>query len=631
MPLWYELEGDECAQELVAVARALWAEQGQARRERWLTCWSMYEDRRISDEAMTDPRILGTRYNVLASVIDTAVSEIASRQRPKPTFVTSGADWRTKRKARKLDKFVEAHLHQPQGARYADMWELAEDLFRDAAVTGVGMGKLIIDEHQERVRVERVPAYEILVDANDAAGGDPRTWIHVYEMDAHAAEAAFAPSGRSSGDSAIRAKLEQSGPDMLRRKAATVSGRVSRQVTIVEAWHLSSDPDVPGRHVYACAGGMLWSEEWTWRVPPLLPMVWRRDPFGVWGVGLVETMGTQYERVNELADRLHRRYDLCAQKRTYYVPGMVQESQLEKSDGEVLIPVTDMSQVPREVQTPPVTPAEAMAVEDEIRRFYEISGVSQMSAQARKDPGVTSGIALQTLGDQKSVRFLPKSRAHELWFSSFGKLSVLGTRELARAKPGLIARWPGKHFVEEIRWSEVDLDEDMYEVRVTPTSALSRDPAQRLDVIQQLVSMQLLPPEKFLDLIGLPDLESALSMTTAEAQYVERLIDRYLDAEDDDELEELGGYQPADPHMRNPTAALVAVADAYFAAICDDAPEYPLKTMRQYMRDLQRLIIGKTAPGPSVAGTVPPNGGGGVPPGSLPAGLGAPSQLVGAA
>lgn len=627
MPLWYELEGDECAQELVAVARALWTEVGQTRRERWLACWSIYEDRRISDEAMTDPRLMGARYNVMGSVIDTAVAEIAARQRPKPTFVTSGADWRTKRKARKLDKFVEAHMHQPQGARYADLWELGEEVFRDAAVTGVGMGKLVIDEIQERVRVERVPAYEILVDPNEAANGDPKTWIHVYEMDARAAEAAFAPSGRSSGDAAIRAKLEASGPDMLRRKGASVSGRVSRQVTIVEAWHLSSDPDVPGLHVYACAGGLLWSEEWTWRVPPLLPMVWRRDPFGVWGIGLVEMMGAQYERVQELADRLHRRYDLCAQKRTYYVPGMVQESQLEKADGEVLIPVTDMSQVPREVQTPPVTSAETMSVEDEIRRFYDISGVSQMSAQARKEPGVTSGIAIQTLGDQKAVRFLPKSRAHELWFVSFGVLSVLGVRELAKAKPRLIARWPGKHFVEEIRWSEVDLDEDMYEVRVAPTSALARDPAQRLEVIQQLIGMGMLPPEKFTELIGLPDLESALTMANAESQYIERLIDRYLDAEDDEELEELGGYVPADPHLRNPTAALVAVADSYFAAQCDAAPAYPLATLRRYMRDIQRLIIGRTAPAPGATGPVPaPGAGGGM--ATPPPGAGAPSPLA---
>lgn len=614
-PRWHELDGDECAAEVVSLCRALWAEDGEGRRAKWLAAYSVYEDRWLHDETLRGGAPLGARYNVTASVVDTGVAEIAARQRPKPTFLTSGGDWRTKRKAKKLDKFVEAHLHLPQG-RYQDVWELGEDVFRDAEVTGTGLAKVTIDEQAERTRYDRVPAYEVMVDASEAASGDPRNWFHCYEMDVDRARAAFAPSDRAKGDARLRGVLDGAESEALHKTERRIGRRASRTVTIFEAWLLPLGPEEPGVHVYACTGGLLWREEWTWPVPPFAFLLWRSRPFGVWGSGLVEQMHTQHERVQELADRLHRRYDLCSQKRTYFVPGLVDEKQLEKSDGEVLIPVTDLASVPREVQTPPVTPAEAAAVEDEIRRFYDLSGVSQMSAQARKEPGVTSGIALQTLGDQKSVRFLPKSRAHELFFLQIGKLDVMATTALAATKPGVLARFPGKRFVSEIKWSDVAMDEDQYVVRVAATSALSKDPAQRLEVIEQLAGMGMLPREKFLELLGLPDLEGALEMAGAEAQWVEMLLDRYLDAEDADELEELGGYTPPDPYMRNPTAALVAVADAYFAALVEECPDFTASTLRRFMADLRKTLLPKQPPAPPAA-----------PPGMLapaPAAVGSP-------
>lgn len=605
--MWHELDGDECAGEVVSLCRALWNEDGAARRERWLAAYSVYEDRRLVDETLRGGVPLGARYNVTASVVDTGVAEIAARQRPKPTFVTSGGDWRIKRKAKRLDKFVEAHLHLPQG-RYQDVWELGDDVFRDAEVTGTGLAKVTIDEQEERTRYDRVPSYEVLVDPNEAADGSPRNWFHVYEMDVARAREAFAPSDRAKSDAALRAMLDGAEQDALRRGSRDVGRRAARTVTIFEAWLLPLGPESPGVHVYACTGGLLWREEWTWPVPPFAFLLWRSRPFGVWGFGLVEQMIEQHDRVQELADRLHRRYDLCSQKRTYFQPGTVDEAQLQKSDGEVLIPVADLSTVPREVQTPPVTPAEAVAVEDEIRRFYDLSGVSQMSAQARKEPGVTSGIALQTLGDQKSVRFLPKSRAHELFFLQIGKLDVMATAALAATKPNVLARFPGKRFVNEIRWSDVALEEDQYFVRVAATSALSKDPAQRLEVIEQLAGMGMLPREKFLELLGLPDLEGALEMAGAESQWIESLLDRYLDAETPEELERAGGYTPPDPFLRNPTAALVATADAYFSAMVDGCPPYVASTLRRFMRDLQRMIAPRAqpAPAPSAVGSLPP-------------------------
>lgn len=617
---WSALEGDECAHAVNEICRGLEDTEAQRRRKRWFECWSRYEGRFFTDESMQGSWDLDTRYNVARSAVDTAQSEIASRQRPKPMFVTSGADWHTRRRAKRMDRFVEAWLHQSQGARYADIWELTEDVFRDAAIDIAGIVKIVVDYANERIRYERIPAYEVMVDPNEAAGGDPQSWFHVYEMSARSAMTAFVQgSGRSLADEEVKRKIRDSTKPGKIQMGASGASRVGKVVKIREAWVLPQSKDEPGKHVFACDAGLLFEEDWTWPTPPLAIYVWGREAFGVWGVGLVQAGGTQHDKIQELAINIDQRFKLCAQQKTYYKPGTVDEEKLKSSDSALLIPVTDMSQVPRDVVVPPITPAEEQHLETEIQRYFEIAtGISQMNASSRKENGVESGTAIQTLDDIKSVRFLPKARGYEMLFVRIGELTARAGRDLATANGGkLVARWPGAKQIEEVDWREASLEDDMYTVRVAPVSSMSRDPAERLEIIQQLANIGLLPREKYLELLGMPDLDSLFDQESSESRWVSRLVDRYLDAKDDADLKKRGGFVEPDGYLMNPMGAMANVAQHYFDAMVNDVPQFNADLLRRFMSSLRKIIESSMPPAQPAT---PPQALGGTPvaPGQAP-------------
>jgi hypothetical protein len=251
----------------------------------------------------------------------------------------------------------------------------------------------------------------------------------------------------------------------------------------------------------------------------------------------------------------------------------------------------------------------------EISRYFEMNGISQMSAEQKKEDGVDAAIAMQTLNDIKSVRMMPKARAYELLFVELGEMTVHAARDLAAANDGeLSARWPGKRFLQEIKWSEVDMDADMYSVRVAPVSSMSRDPAQRLQIIEQLTNMGFLTREKYFELLGMPDLDGALELESAESQWIDKICDRYLDADDKAALKEAGGFVEPDGYLTNPMGALLTVAQHYFDAMVNDAPEYNTELLRRFMRSLKKIIASQpaanqnAAPDAAAAAGAPPAG-----------------------
>jgi len=597
---------DESAHRVVEICEALDKDVGQGHRTRWYRARSLYEGQNIFDDAapmgavQTVELDVEDPYNLSRSAVDTAHAEIAARQRPKPMFVTSGGDWRTKRKAKKWDRFVEGCLNQRQGDRYADAWELGEDCFRDAECAVAGVAKVSVDRQLERINFERIPAYEVKVDPQEARGGRVRNWFHDYPMDLDLAEGTFA--GEEDMDTTERQRIlmalaSAAGSDHMSSSGA--SWRATQSVRIYEAWYVSPILGKPGKHIFACRGGLLFEEDWEWPRAPFAILTWSKEAFGVWGVGLVEAGRKQHELVNDMQERLHTRMKLNAVLRTYYNADVVRTEELGKNDAEVFIPVKDMAQAPRSEQVPPVTPAETEYVAVNIQRYYDFAGVSQMSATQRKEPGVDAAIAMQTLNDIKSVRFLPKARAYELFYVSLGELTVYAARDLAATNPKFTARWFGsRKQYDEIKWKDIDLDVTP-ECRVAPVSAMSRDPAQRLQIVEQIVNMGFLSRERYFELIGLPDLDSVLQMEGSETQWVEKMCDRYLDAKDDDELEKLGGYQEPDGYLIQPLNALITTAQHYFDARVNDVPEYNAELLIRFMTSLQRII--QAAPGQAAA------------------------------
>lgn len=257
---WYDLEGDELATEVVSIAAALETE-ANSRRTRYLRDLSHYENQGLTELASWayDRGVLAgfdeLTYNLGRSLCDTVVSQVCGQQKPRPMFLTAGADWRTRRRAKRLDKFVEAGLHQRQG-KYRNSWELLADAFLDSLVWGLGAVYVYADAN--RVGAERVYPWELLIDPVEAQNGEPQTLIRVTHWDRARLLETFVTDDMDEADrERITVAIESA--KTLKFDAYSSGARVAEQIRLLEAWHLKSGKR-KGLHCFAIPGALLLAE-----------------------------------------------------------------------------------------------------------------------------------------------------------------------------------------------------------------------------------------------------------------------------------------------------------------------------------------------------------------------------------
>ena len=516
-------------------------------------------------------------YNLSRAASDTVHAEIAGRQKPTPKLQTSDADWKTKRRAKKIEKFCGAVLHQKQGV-HLNAWELMENCFLDCAIGGMGVAKVF--SRGGRINIERHFAHELFVDEAEAQYGDPQNLFHVYQMERDKALWAFALDPSLDLSNKRRrdiAKAIETAEEVEVEKYGSAA-RAAKSIKIVEAWRLPAGEGQPGKHCFCINNALLHEEEWTRPEFPFVFMRWEWDRDGWYATGLVEQGESIHLEVNENATKLQERFRLCGAKRTFIEAGSVNINAMRQNESEVLIEVSKGAQMPKEAPPKPIAESEMAWFESLFQKYFEISGVSQMRASSRKEPGVTAGIAIRTLNDMQTARFALKAKSYENAFVSLAHQIIYCAREADEAGEDTIARYD-----DEIRWSEVKLPEDTFDITIAPTSSLPNDPAGRMQMTQELYSSGVVGIETYKQLLGWPDLEKEMNFQSAQTRWLEKLIDRILD-----EGEE--AYEAPDGHIMDKPRALMQTSQAYFDALYDDAPEENLALLREYMMGLDKLI-----------------------------------------
>jgi len=633
---WWKNEGSALAGAIVAICNTQEA-QDSFRRVRYQECLTYYEGRPVSLETADGYYITSLSavvqgqpmYNLSRSACDSVKADIAGRQKPKPMFVTTGGDWRARRRARKLDKFVEGQMSQRQG-RYANTWDLMIDVFHDSAKLGVGIAKVSPDTEHKKVQLERIFPWEIFVDKQEARYGSPQNMFHVYPMEIDIAVELFVEmneAGDAPKDDENAARLAAiEGAERPRYE----TGKVIESIKIREAWRLPFSEDSPGKHVICVNNAVLFEEDWEEPEFPFVILTWEKDTVGFWAQGIVEAHRSQHLETNRAATALNDRMRICTTKRTYYDPDVVTKAALEEGgSSEMLIASKDMSRNPQESPVNPATAQEFQWVQINIDRYFTMSGVSQQSAASQKSKGLTAAVAIEAENDLGTQRFMPKARGYEESFVQLGRLFVRAADKVAEAHGGYLVRWPGKRFIQQLNWNDVSIEDMIYEIRVAAVSMFSKDPAQMLQVAQDLHAGGIINRETFLQMTSLPDLEGLMNRETAEREWLEELFSRYLDSEDDDQLLELGGYEAPEPFMTNKPAAMWLVVSTYWEAKRDGAPMFCLELLQRWITQLDKLIAPSpppTPPGglpmPEAPGALPMAGGAGPEaPGGLPAGV----------
>jgi hypothetical protein len=316
-------------------------------------------------------------------------------------------------------------------------------------------------------------------------------------------------------------------------------------------------------------------------------MFWTRDQIGWGGQGLVEEGLSQHVELNFNAKKLQERFRLTGAKRTYVEDGsIVNIEDMTENEAEVIIKVTQGCKfLPMDKPPAPIAESEWGYYQSLWEDYWKDRGISELRATSRKEPGIESGIALRTMNDMGTQRFSLKARNYEWGYVDLAEHILLCSQELDEAGEDL-----SSFMDEEIRWRDVKMPRDTFEMSVAPMSSMPNDPAGRLAMVNELREGGVIGPEAYKSLLQWTDLESEMNAETAQRRYMEKTIDRFLDAT---ELNVNAVYKSPDPYLPAKESAMLQMAQAYFHQLGEDAPEHVLKLMRRWLVEMESLLTSR--------------------------------------
>lgn len=448
--------------------------------------------------------------NVVKSAVDTATAKIA-RVQTRPAFTTSGASWKVQRRAKKLERWVQGEFYRTK------FYRKSIAVFRDATVLGIGALKVFPENG--RVCCERTIPDELIVDEQECRAAPPR---HLYQkkwVDVGVLIAEF-PDFKDQ----ILEALENA-PSPRRRRAR------NRQIPVIEGWHLRSGEDQDdGRHVICIDGADLLDEKYDKDYFPFVFYRWADRLTGFQGYPLTEELVGLQLRINKLNRFIARCQDLMLIPRVFvpHVDFPHMKATMKTEIGQI-IPMRGGK--PPVFATPPAIAPEVYSdLEAQIRRAYELPGVSQAAATAQKPAGIDSAVGMREVKDLTTERFAIQEQQWEEFTIDATVLFIAVQKDIGDpdAKTRARRRRAGAGF-DELRWADVDLDLADVGIEIRAASILSLSPAARKQTVLEWLQWGLIDSDQGKRLFDHPDLESELSLISSSIEDLDETFERLLD------------------------------------------------------------------------------------------------------
>lgn len=445
------------------------------------------------------------------SVCNTVVSAIASK-RPKVSCATDGASRTMRDKARMIEQYVSGTFEQTQTYR------VTPRSFLDC--TWQGMGVVYAWHDGKDLVTERVFPPEFVVDRHEGQAWRPRNGYRLIPVDI---------------DYLASMKWKMASAEQIRNQNMNWGAspyiwwrdeRMNRGVGyIVVAWHTPSAEGGDGRVVTTYGDLTLDVSPWKLDRLPFAVCRWTPSPDEWRGIGLAEEGAPLQSEANRIMRRIQTSMFILSN------PYVHAEKNSGLAKGHVagipgMILQTNPGSKPPTVHAPQtVHPEQFSQLDRIINLFYQLGGVSQMSASATLPSRMESGRAQLVLRDTQNQRFAMAEREFENLHLDIAELHVEAGKEIDYE---VRVFDPGNSF-ERMKWSDIDMKRDAFVLRRWPTSLMADSPAGRLDNVERLIKMGLAQdPRTQLELLDAPDLQKYTNRVLGPDRYVEKLIEGML-------------------------------------------------------------------------------------------------------
>lgn len=494
---------------------------------------------------------------VIRSICDTA-SSLIIRSRPTPSFVTDKADWDVQMQAEDAEQFCIGAYHR------GGVYPTAARAFHDATIFGTGGWKYIPVKKGDDFYVEcrHILIDDIVVDEEECRETlIPDSVYHRMQL---------------RTDSVIRKYCKGDSPREVACRRAILAAKdqgwparsVARgQCIMVDAYYV--DPIGNNhRHVVAVEGAVLKDEPWAFAWHPFTFLWWTLPITGFYGDGIAYRQYGRQERISYMYRWVQKVHDLFATPTAWVDPtGGPPTMHMSNEVGRIMLTRKPPSFSPNAMIHPEVyhwiEKLEAGGFDDE--------GISQSTSNNTLPPGLESAPAQREYSWKEGQRF---SGVSQRWEDSIAvetaeKLVAFYRKHVESTESSVTMRWPGRKFIYEVKWP--DLDENAYMIRAEAASLESLSPAARTQSALELAQTGWITPQQGRALVGHPDLKEADELDNAPEDYAKMVLYKLYRGEIV-QLDEMADMSALDRIVRQ--GRLVAIQRNAPARIVDNMSRY---------------------------------------------------------
>jgi hypothetical protein len=440
--------------------------------------------------------------NVVRNNIDGWVNLIC-KSRPHVTYLTKGADWGLQKKARLRTRFVEAHFLK------RNLYQRANLVAKHAGIFGSGFVQVV--KAHSRIDYEIVMPGELVADPSESAADDPRS---LYRL-------------RTGGiDVAVAKELW---PEKAKDIEVAAAGQT--RVPYCDAWHLPSGPDADdGLHVQCIPGKVtLGVRKYKWQAFPIVKFSFDDAPIGWFGSGIAEELGGIQFELNSIHRTIASNAYMGGNLKVAVKRGSnVSQGALSNQLG---VPVIEYNDQPPTFFTHDIASQQLFQRAAQLQQLAsEIVGISQMNIESKTPFATMSGRARLAADDAYSRRFVTHQQRWEGFYNSLADRTLEAAADLADDGEDIEVLFPGREFLEVVRYSDVAGEENDFDAQAWSASLAGETVAGRLDQIQQMLSIGMIDLAGAMNLFEVPhDLRAHMEMTLAPIELARQVIDRIVE------------------------------------------------------------------------------------------------------
>lgn len=539
------------------------------------------------------------QFNLIKPKCDTWVSMMC-RSRPEPMFLPTGADpaeaWTLRKRAKGLERWADGLL---ESAKFHDT--IAPLAVLEVAIFDFGVAKVMIDGvddakddwSEAEVCIEHAHSWQMVIDDLEALAGKPRSLHQRQWVDRFVLIERFPKMKDAILTCPQRVAEEDEWGEWGMNESCD-------QILVTESWHLPSGKRAKdGRRAMVIETATLLDEEYTDDRFPFAFLRQMPAPWGVRGIPITAQLRPLQLYLNtRLEDAQDSQGIFSRPKWLSPRQGNIEKAHMDDDIGTII--EYDAPYKPEAYVPTGLNPSDVNFIFQVEEYADKLIGISAMKSGGLVPTQLKSGKAIEETNDTQDGRFLVSSRLFETWCMELVELAIDKARTIAKHRKDYATRYSHGTYVQMVPFKDVDMKRDQYMLKCYPASALANTPGARYDQLQDMFDRGLIDMPTFRHLLGFPDLEGEMRLLNAPYELADKLIERYLDADDPDDPDVYMAPEPSWPlqvlYERFLYAAVHAVEDG-----CPDANIALLRRFSSQVED-QAKKIGLQLPGMAAPG-----------------------------